>query len=422
MPRKISHRTALVLSGGGARGAYEAGVLHYLRTAIPPKLGGGHHFEVQCGSSVGGINICFMASMEHDPLQQGQKIYHLWRTLKQDQIYKRNIGALGSFLGRTTKGISLNLLKLNPFSSDPDKKKEEVHFRGFLDTSPLPEFLKRIDFRQIGRNIKKGFLDAVTLTATNIAAGRMELFIEKKASVEYTGEYAHHLTELACEHAMASAAIPIIFPPVMVKNIYYTDGGLKLNTPMSPAIQLGASKIFIIGLHHHYHPGEQLMYAASPSAHPTLGQLVGQVMNALFLDRIQYDIEQLTRINRLVEWSIKVYGKDYLDKINNMLLKEGIRGDIANRGLRKLQVFNITPSKDIAELFAECYDEVGAKESFTAFEKMLLRLLDIDPKAGVDILSYLSFMPTYLKRLLALGYEDAEAHREQIIEFLMAEA
>lgn len=412
-------RLALVLSGGGARGAYEAGVIHYIRTALPDKALRGRNFEVQCGSSVGAINTCFMASHAHAPLEQGQKIYRLWKDLKQEQIYSRNLGALGSLLARTTKSIGFNLFNLNPF--DPDRHRHALaHFKGFLDTTPLTKFLPSIiPFQNIAKNLKAHILSAVSVTATNVSTGRMELFIQKRPNVHYTGDYTHTLTELKATHIMASAAIPLIFPAVPIQDTYYIDGGLKLNTPMSPAIQLGANRIMLIGSHHIYQAGEKLMWTSPAHEQPSLGQLVGQIMNALFLGRLQYDMEQLGRINRLIDWSEKVYGADYLQKINAMLSQEGIRGDIANRGLKKIKVLHIFPSRDISELFARCYeDDKAIHKSFSAFEKMLLRLLDIDPVAGVDILSYLGFLPNYIKSLLELGFEDAAAHRDEILDFL----
>ncbi|EKD41178.1 MAG: hypothetical protein ACD_73C00812G0001 [uncultured bacterium] len=419
MAGKTNKRSALVLSGGGARGAYEAGVLNFIRTGLTAKQGAKKVFDVHCGSSVGAINTCFMAAYADDLSEQGKKIYELWDNLDQDNIYKRNFGALTHLLGRTTKGITSNLFTLNPFNLRK-RQGEGIHFRGFLDTEPFPGYLKDIiPFKKIAQNIKAGHIQAVSLTATNISTGNMELFIQKHPNLEYTGEYAHRVVELQPEHAMASAAIPLIFPPVMVDKTYYMDGGLKLNTPLSPAIQLGANHILVIGLHRRYQHGEQIVCSIAPTEHPTLGQMVGEIMNAFFVDRIQYDVEQLTRINRMVEWSEKIYGPDYLDKINTMLINQGIKGDIANRGLKKLKVLEVLPSVDMATIFSECYhSSKKTRKSFTTFEKILLRLLDIDPTAGVDILSYLSFMPVYLKRLMELGYEDAKLMKDQLEEFL----
>lgn len=419
MGYKKVNRLALVLSGGGARGAYEAGIIHYIRTQIKPADGGQISFDLQCGSSVGAINTCFMASTADDLKQQGNRAYQLWKSLRPDQIYKRNLSALTALIGRTAKGISSNLFSLNPF--DPGKSRQVgVHFKSFLDTAPLKPVLNSIiDFANIKKNLKKNVLSAVALTATNVNEGRMELFIQKRPEVEYTGDYFHHFTEIGAEHAMASAAIPIIFPPIKIEDTYYIDGGLKLNTPMSPAIQLGADRILIIGLHRPYNEGQLSRHLPHVGGAPTMGQLVGQVMNALFLDRIQYDIDQLNRINKIVEWSEKVYGKDYLECVNKMLYKSGTRGDIANRGLKRLKVFSISPSKDLSDVFAECYKDKGGKDgSFTAFEKMILRFLDVDPDAGVDILSYLAFIPDYINRLLELGFQDARAQHNALVDFL----
>ncbi|MBX7148487.1 patatin-like phospholipase family protein [bacterium] len=416
---KPSSSLGLVLSGGGARGAYEAGVLYYIRTQLDKQLPKPVNFDVLCGSSVGAINSIYMAATAENPAFQGKMLHQLWKDLKQENVYCRNLKAMGTLVGKTVKNITHNLLGVTQNKLE-HKLGSLSHFKGILDTSPLKPYInKLVDFRSIGKNIKNGHLSAISLTATNVSTGRMELFIQKRSNLRYTGEYPHQLTELAAEHALASAAIPIIFPPVQVRGTYYTDGGLKLNTPMSPAIQLGANKILIVGLHHRYQAGETIPTLVPPNQYPSLGQLVGQVMNALFVDRIQYDIEQLTRINRIVEWSEKVYGKNYIDKINSMLLREGIKGDVANRGLKKLKVFELSPSHDISEIFSEWFQHRSEQDkSFTFFEKILLRALDIDPIAGVDILSYLAFVPGYIKLLLELGYQDAKVHKEELIEFL----
>lgn len=414
---KKNHRFAIVLSGGGARGAYEAGVIHYLRTGLKDKEGSKTTFRIQGGSSVGALNSCVLAATAHSGKLQGQAIYDIWKNIRPDQVYKRDFSALTRLVAKTTKGVSSNFLHLNPFSKG---KKGNSHFTSILDTAPLSEeVLKKIPFKQITLNIQKGVLDALSLTATNISTGRMELFIQKRPEIPYTGHYDHHFCQIKPEHALASAAIPVIFPPVKIGNTFYTDGGLRLNTPMSPAIQLGADRIFMIGLHHQYQPGEKYRYTSAPHEHPSLGQLIGLIMNALFTDRNQYDIEQLTRINRIIEWSQKVFGPNYIDKINEMLAKDGIKGDIADRGLKHIKVLSINPSQDISDMFAQCFAKSQKnKNTLTTFEKVLFKVLDIDPSAGVDILSYLSFIPNYIQKLIELGFHDAKARRDEIIEFL----
>lgn len=404
-----SHRPKLgiVLSGGGARGAYEAGILHYIRTMLPEKMRS-RRFDVLCGASVGAINTSFMAATAHDLKFQGEQTRRLWENVREENIYRRDRRALVEFLSRSGRNIFVNLTR---------GEKRVSHFNGFLDTAPFLPFIEKIiPWPMISKNIKAGLIDAVSIVATNVFTGRTELFIEKRPEVEYTGEYIAHLLKIQPIHAMASAAIPIIFPTVMVGDIAYTDGGLRLNTPMSPAIQLGADSLLVIGLHHRAKAGEKIPFHGEKGKHPALGQVIGRVMNSIFLDRTQYDIEQLERINRIIDWGEMAYGEDFLQNLNEMLKKKKIRGDVANRGLKRLRVLRIRPSEDIGEIFSYCYQR-GKDKHFTTFEKFLVRFLDIDPTQGVDVLSYIGFMPEYLKKLLDLGFEDARRNHGELVEF-----
>ncbi len=418
------HRLALVLSGGGARGAYEAGVVHYIRTQLPKSISLNRRFNLLCGSSVGAINTCFIASTSHDLKAQGELIYSLWQSVQQDNIYRRNIQALTQFMGRSVSGISKNLLG---FKSE----KKRGHFVGLLDTIPFHGFLKRIvDWDRLHKNIQNRITDAVSLTATNMRTNRMELFVDKHDGVEYTGHYPVHFGPLQAEHARASAAIPIIFPTVQINGISYSDGGLRLNTPLSPAIQLGADRLLVVGLHpirsgdlELLNPTAQVQKNHSTDSHlPSLGEIIGTVLNSLFLDHIDYDIEQLARINRVIEWGEMAYGPDFLKSVNKMLVDRGIRGDIANRGLKRLKALSIFPSESLSGIFSDCLsDPKLIKAHLGSFEKVLLRLLDVDLTHGQNFLSYLMFIPEYIKRLLDLGFEDAKTHRDEIIAFFEEE-
>ncbi len=401
-------KLAIVLSGGGARGAYEAGILHYIRTMLPKKIRG-RNFDINCGSSVGAINTCYLVATAHNVDRQGKEIRTLWENLRSDNIYRRDTSALLDFLAKSGKGIVFNFFR--------SKGKKANHFHGFLDTSPFLPFIEKImPWSMISNNIRAGLVRAISIVATNVFTGRMELFIEKHPDVEYTGEYIHHFAPIQPIHAKASAAIPIVFPTVQIDGIAYTDGGLRLNTPMSPAIQLGADSLLVIGLHHRAKPGEKIPFHGLRGHEPALGQVLGRVMNSIFLDRTQYDLEQLERINRIVDWAEMLHGKNFLKDLNRMIKRQNIRGDIANRGLKRLKVLRIRPSEDIGELFSHSFRH--HRENLSAFEKFLVRFLDIDPSGGVDFLSYISFMPEYLKKLLDLGFEDARKHHSELKEFL----
>ncbi len=404
-PAKI----ALVLSGGGARGAYEAGIIHYIRTMLPNPVRT-RRFDIQCGSSVGAINTCFMVSTAHDHDLQARAIRKLWEDVRSEDIYRRNLSALAGFLRKTSVGFLEKVFR-RPGQANP-------HFPGFLDTSPFNPFICRIiDWKRLSRNINDGLIDAISLVVTNVLTGRLELFVEKHDQTAYQGDCVAHITEIMPNHARASAAIPIVFPAVMIGDIPYIDGGLRLNTPLSPAIHLGADRVLAIGLNHRALPGEAAPERGERGRQPSLGAIVSRVMNAIFLDRVQYDFEQLNRINRIIEWGEKVHGPTFLSEVNQMIEDHNIEGDIADRGLKHLKVLHIRPSVDIGEIFKECFRQRN-KDEQTFFEKFLLRTMDVDPYSGVDLLSYLSFSPHYLKRLLDLGFEDAKSQHQELIEFM----
>ncbi len=277
-------KIGLVLSGGGVRGAYQAGVIHYIRTQLPKEISKKIRFDILCGSSVGAINVCFLAATSHDPEYQGQMAFELWQQLKQEYIYRRGVGSMTKLATRTFSGVFKNIF----FGGRNSRNLvDKTHFRGFLDSSPFPQFLGGlIPWQQIRLNIQNGSTKALSVTGTNVHTGKMELFVERHKSICYTGRHPAHFVDIDVNHATASAAIPILFPSIRIGRHYYCDGGLRLNTPISPAIQLGADKIFVIGLHHQSErakPDEEdkgLTYDIPP----TMGEMLGQVMKTLFVD------------------------------------------------------------------------------------------------------------------------------------------
>ncbi len=410
-------KTALVLSGGGARGAYEVGVLRYLRKSI---LKDRHGFALHCGTSGGALNTCFLAAHADTPAEQGELLAEIWRNLRSSDIYRGDIGALSKMvarvLGYTTSHL-FGISKVKNFFGDHLKP-----FQGLLDTSPFIPFLKNtVDWNRVHANIANGPIDAVAIATTNIGNGKTELFIDKKDSVAYTGAYRVHFQPLEWMHAMASAAIPVIFPPVRMDNLYYVDGSVRLNTPMSPAVQLGADKVFIIGVKHRPLKEESGRFCLfeEGQGQPTLTHLVGKLLNTIFLDHINYDLEQMNRINRIVEWSEQVYGTDYVEKINTMLKEKGIQGDIANRGLKKIESFALFPSEPIGKIATEKFLQVSrTKKNLTQVERFFLKFVETEEGVDVDLLSYLMFDREYLEALMDLGYHDAQADEERLGTFL----
>lgn len=413
-------KLALVLSGGGARGAYEAGIIHYIRTQLPKHISQKRPFDIVCGSSVGAINTCFMAATSHNLEYQGKMAHEFWSKLEQERIYKRGVGSLTRFTWRTLSSIFSQIFGSKTID-DNSKKLKKYHFKGLLDTSPFPFFLKDIiPWKQITLNIQRGLTSAISVTGTNAHTGKMELFIEKHPSVSYTGRHRAHFVTIEARHAMASAAIPILFPTVRVGRNYYCDGGLRLNTPLSPAIQLGADKMLVIGLHHVTERAEQGVDEPFTESilPPTLGEVIGKVLNSIFLDKLDYDLEQMERINKIIEWGEHAYGSEFLGKINEYLSQRSKENNQPIRKFRRLEVMTIFPSVDIRKIFAECVVEPRfLKKSLTAFERTMMKLLDLDIRHANDFLSFILFVPQYLNKMLDLGFEDAKLHHDELVGF-----
>ncbi|MDO8528030.1 MAG: patatin-like phospholipase family protein [Deltaproteobacteria bacterium] len=409
-------KTALVLSGGGARGAYEAGVLYHLREKVAPDR---HGFAIHCGTSAGSLNSCFLAATAHDPTTQGKKLRLLWENLRSSDVYRGDFGALTQLLARSAAYTTTHLFGLSGLIK---KWAGDVKpFQGILDTSPFIPFLKKaVPFSQIRTNIKKGLLDAIAIATTNLGNGKLELFIDKQDSVAYTGAYRIKIEPIDWVHAMASAAVPIIFPPIRIGRYFYVDGSIRQNTPMSPAVQLGADKIMIIGVKYKPNLENSGSFPANEeSPYPSFTHMAGKLLDALFLDHIDYDLEQMTRINRVIEWSEQLYGPTYLEDINTMLRNKKIKGDIANRGLKKIEAFSFFPSEDIGKIACERLMKLSRnKAKLSQVERFLLKFMEVDPKADMDLLSYLLFEKEYIGSLIDIGIKDCKAREKELARFL----
>lgn len=410
----MSHRVALVLSGGGARGAYEAGVLHYIRSELPPAARRAP-FDIICGTSVGAINAAFLAAQAHQPDQQGARLRALWQTVQQDRIFRRDWPAVGRFLAQVGVGLFSNFLRLDPGRRRIRQQRDR--FVSLFDTKPLPAYLETlIDIPRITKNLDAGHLQALALAATSVDTNETELFLQRRPDITYIGDYCTHDVRLGVEHILASAAIPFAFPPVRLGPTYYCDGGVRLNTPMSPAIQLGADRILTIGAH-----ARQERLLTPPTGldeYPSPGRLIAAVTESIFQDKLRSDMDQLRRINRIIEWAQEACDNQFLERLNRHIFERGEHGDIASRGLKRISALMIRPSRDVGQLFRDQLEgNPYLDPSFSAFERFAMRLFAIDPREGRELLSYVIFSPKYIHALLHLGYEDARAQREQLIAF-----
>ena len=411
---------ALVLSGGGARGAYEAGVLHYVLTQLPPAIQDKVRFEIYTASSAGAINSCFLAAWAHDLKNQAPNLRALWETVTAKDIYRRGSSGLSRFLYDTVTGVTGNFLRrLSAFSPKADGSR---HFRGLFDTAPFREYLKKkVPWPQIGLNLKKGNFWAIALAVTSNRSGRLNFFVQKDKKIKYAGAHRIREVDFGPEHAMASAAIPLLFPQVSVGKDFYSDGSLRQNTPLSPAVHMGAKRLFIITT---YSRSEEVPTEIVPlkpaKAPPSAIHAVEVFLHSTFLDRIEYDLRQTERINAVIEASERTFGPGYLQRVNEVFAMEYRQTEFGERSLGKLKLLVLSPSQDIAKIACDC---LGAGSShpvqFSSFEKFLMHLFDIDPIAEPGLLSYLLFDKRFTGALTELGYEDARTRHDELVEFFV---
>ena len=377
-------KIALVLSGGSARGAYEVGVLKALLPEIN-KMGG---FKIICGTSVGSVNACFLSSLIHLPTDELiEGLEHYWLTLKREQVFIENWAHAGlrSFLSS---------LKLG-----------EPNYSGLLDNTQLNNYLKsEVNWNQIHKNINDGLIYALTITATAVNSGRSVVFYESAdphcIQVIPTNSHTRFVPDkINYPHALASSSIPIFFKPELIKfkdhdeehSDWFFDGGVRQNTPLLPALTIGADALVIIGLHF-----EEFGYG-NPDVSPGLLQNIGKLLNAIFLDHIRYDTKTLNMVNEILE---AVDDQRILEKINH---------DRAKRGKKKWRVIPdlyVSPSKPISDIAEEIWDNYpDTRKNFRTLE-WLFKLGNITEHFRGDILSYFFFNPQYAKALIDMGYED----------------
>jgi NTE family protein len=404
--RSSAARTGLVLSGGGARGAYEAGVLRYIRSQLPARARARARFEVVCGTSVGAINACFVAAAAHEPMAQGDTLAEVWERLRIDGVYQvglREVLNLPRFLlGSRGRGT-------------PDDVVSGRRLGGLLNTSPLEQLLRRgTRWPQIQRNLDDGHLHALCINATHISSGLVHSFVQLNGDTPAWSTDPNIVlkrTIIGPEHALASSAIPWVFPCVDIDGQVYSDGGLKLNTPISPAIRLGADRLLVIGLKakSELQPATDAVDPVEQS--PSAGFLLGKIMNALLSDKTEYDLQRVERYNSLIEAGERAYGDGFSEALRQAMQKK--RG----QGYRKVETLFVQPNENMGVVAAQ-HVRMGSviARAGPIVGPLLKRAAGSGASEG-DLLSYLLFDGEYAKDLVAMGMRDADAMRQKFIDF-----
>ena len=370
---------ALVLAGGGARAAYEVGVLAGVADRAP-----GLEFPIVTGVSAGAINAVHLAAHPGPLAAAVGALRAQWSRLVVERVYRIRPGRLarGLLLGAAHTAFG--------------RGGEAAAVRGLLDMSPLREFLgANLDFAQLDANIAARRLRAAAVSATSYATGQTVTFVHGPPDAptwQRALRYAVR-SRLTLDHVMASAALPILFPAVRIGDGFYGDGSLRQTAPLAPAIHLGARAILVVTQRSDPERPPSPPPAPAPREYPALAEVIGLLLHAIFLDALEADAERLERVNRLVT-----------------ALPEAQRPD----GLRPVRLLMLRPSRDLGALAAGCGVQLPP------LVRWLVRGMGGQRATAVDFLSYLLFNPVYTNALTELGYADVRAQWPRIERFLAA--
>ena len=377
----------LAVTGGGARGAYQAGVLERIGE-IKRVQKQGNPFPIIGGASAGAINGSALAAGSNEFSQTTKVIAELWANLKPADVFRCDLVSQAhnsliwildlSFGGALGGGNA----------------------RSFLDATPLRRFLNsRLDCSRIQENIRRGHLYALAISATNYNSGMSYLFIQGKKGhpIWNRSRRVTLATKITVEHICASAAIPLIFQPVRLETphgtAFFGDGCLRLQQPLSPIIRLGAERIFAIGVRceNREHQDE-----IASLKEPSLAQVMGVLFNVMFLDHLATDVEHLERLNQL------------LSEGHIMQPVEGCER------MRPLTVLLVTPSVNLTEV------AVSHQKEMPYLIQYFVNGLARDAASCSDLMSYLLFTPKYTRELINLGYQDADRRIDEIESYLFS--
>jgi NTE family protein len=373
-------KTALVLPGGGARGAFQVGVLKALAELLPERTA--NPFPIISGTSAGAINSVVLASKARHFRLAVTELERVWSRFHSGQVFRTDsLTMLKSSLHWAAAIILGGFMVGMP--------------KSLLDNSPLRALLSRnVRFPRIQKSIDEGQLHAVAITAAGYGSARSMSFFQGAPQIRSWSRTRRIGVRqlLHLDHLMASIAVPLIFPPVMIGGEYFGDGAMRQATPLSPAIHLGADRILVIGVRDETADAASLQGQAQ--RFPSFAQIAGYMLDTLFMDGLYSDLERMTNINQLID----------------AVPPDQRTGPV--KRMRAIDTMLVVPSRDLRELAYEHRREMPIPL------RMLLRGIRGHSKPENRLLSFLLFEQSYTEALINLGYKDAMAVKENLLAFV----
>ena len=382
--RPAQPRVGLVLTGGGARAAYQVGVLRAISEMLPADSP--CPFQIICGTSAGAINATVLAANAANFRQGVRQLITVWKNFHAHHVYRTDL--LG-VLRNSSKWLWAGMFGGLRGTANPVS---------LFDNSPLARLLgTRLNYGAIQRFIDDGHLYAFSITCSGYTSGQSVTFYQGKPEIEPWNR-ARRIgirMQIGLEHLLASSALPFIFPPVHINREFFGDGSMRQIAPLSPALHLGADRLFVIGV------GQQMPLHPErirTEAFPSLAQITGHCLDSIFLDSLEIDIERLQRINR----TLGIMPLDLRQK-NNMLL-------------RQVDFRVVEPSEDLGKIAVDYVPELPGTIRTLLYTSGALK------KSGSNAVSYLLFEKGFCRALIKLGYVDTMKRRDELMQFLGLEA
>ncbi|HFE38501.1 MAG TPA: patatin-like phospholipase family protein [Gammaproteobacteria bacterium] len=372
-------KIALVLSGGGARAAYQVGVLKAVADLSPKEAP--NPFPIICGTSAGAINAAALAIYSSQFREAIWRLIHVWGNFHMSQVFRSDFTGMSKsalrWIASTARGASQN---------------RKAH--GLLDRTPLHELLAYyLPFENIQQSLEQNNLHALCINASNYSTGNSVSFYQGHEGIEpwVRANRIGIRANIHISHLMASSAIPLLFAPVPLGDDYYGDGTMRQNAPTSPALHLGADKLFIIGVKHEDPYSALQKRMVSP---PSLGEIAGHVLDSIFLDNVSMDLERLERIN-----------KTFSQIPNRHLPDDSV-------SMRQVEILFISPSQDLSAMTKKHYELIPNTV------KLFMRGVGASKEHGANLISYLLFEKAFCRELISLGYSDTMERKQEVIDFM----